>query len=167
MRYQDGPTVEVEIVVDGAIDRVWPLISDISLPARFSDEFEGAEWIDRWSGPEVGARFAGRNAHPAVGVWTSTSTVVECDGATRFGWDVEGADGGVAASWRFSLEAVGGRTRIWQWARMGPAPSGLSAAIAARPDKEERIVARRLEEWRGNMEATLQGIKAEVESARS
>jgi hypothetical protein len=47
---------------------------------------------------------------------------------------------------------------------MGPAPSGLSAAIDARPDREERIVARRLEEWQRNMTATVQGIKALAES---
>jgi hypothetical protein len=31
------------------------------------------------------------------------------------------------------------------------------------PEKEERIVARRLEEWRANMTANLEGIKALVE----
>ena len=47
---------------------------------------------------------------------------------------------------------------------MGPAPSGLSIAIEAMPDKEERIVARRLEEWRTNMQATIEGVKALAEA---
>jgi hypothetical protein len=42
---------------------------------------------------------------------------------------------------------------------MGPAPSGLNIAIAAMPEKEERIIARRLEEFEANMTATLDGIK--------
>jgi hypothetical protein len=42
---------------------------------------------------------------------------------------------------------------------MGPAPSGLNIAIAAMPEKEERIIARRLEEFEANMKATLDGIK--------
>ena len=42
---------------------------------------------------------------------------------------------------------------------MGPAPSGLNIAIAAMPEKEERIIARRLEEFEVNMKATLDGIK--------
>jgi hypothetical protein len=46
-----------------------------------------------------------------------------------------------------------------QWMRMGPAPSGLTPAIEAMPDKEERIIARRLDEHRFNMLATIQGIK--------
>jgi hypothetical protein len=48
--------------------------------------------------------------------------------------------------------------------QMGPAPSGLTPAIEAMPDKEERIVARRLEEHRANMGATLAGIKELAES---
>jgi hypothetical protein len=33
------------------------------------------------------------------------------------------------------------------------------------PDKEERIIARRLDEHRANMQRTLEGIKALAESA--
>ena len=73
-------------------------------------------------------------------------------------------DGAVSASWRFEVLAEGERTRLRQWGRMGPGPSGLSPAIAARPDKEERIVAGRMEEWRRNMTANVEGIKALVES---
>jgi hypothetical protein len=43
--------------------------------------------------------------------------------------------------------------------RMGPAPSGLSIAIEAMPDKEEKIIARRLAEHERNMRANLEGIK--------
>ena len=50
---------------------------------------------------------------------------------------------------------------------MGPASSGLTAAIKARPDKEERIVAVRLAEWQRNMQATVDGIKALAESGPS
>ena len=43
-------------------------------------------------------------------------------------------------------------------ARIGPGSSGLTPAIEAMPDKEERIIERRLEEFRRNMETTLEGI---------
>ncbi len=53
-------------------------------------------------------------------------------------------------------------------ADLGPARSGLSRAIDAMPDKEERIVARRLDEHRANMVKTIEGIKALAEEqARS
>ena len=46
---------------------------------------------------------------------------------------------------------------------MGPGPSGLSVGIAAQPDKEARIVARRLSEWQHNMQANLDWIRSQVE----
>lgn len=159
-RYADTPTVEVEIVVDAPPSALWPLVTDIDLPGRFSDEFQGADWQDA-DGPTLGARFVGRNAHPALGGWETTCTVVAFEPERVFGWAV-GDPGHASAEWRFELVPTDDEQRtttVRQWARMGPAPSGLSIAIEARPDKEERIVERRLEEWRANMQATLEGIK--------
>jgi hypothetical protein len=155
---------QVEVRVAARPEQVWALVTDINLPADYSSEFRGAEWADDASGPCLGARFVGTNEHPAIGAWQSTSVVVSYEPVRAFGWDVQGF-GGVAASWRFELEPDGEGTRLRQWARMGPAPSGLSAAIEARPDKEERIVANRLAEWQRNMQATVEGIKARAESA--
>jgi len=42
VRYEDGPTVEVEVLIDAPIETVWALVTDINLPSRFSDEFRGA-----------------------------------------------------------------------------------------------------------------------------
>ena len=42
---------------------------------------------------------------------------------------------------------------------MGPARSGINLAIDAMPEKESRILRRRMAEHRANMEATLDGIK--------
>jgi uncharacterized protein YndB with AHSA1/START domain len=164
VRYADGPTTEVTVEIAAPPAAVWALISDIDLPCRFSDEFQGARWAEGSEGPAVGARFVGRNQHPAIGAWESVSVIVACEPGRSFGWDVQG-DGGVAASWRFELEPTTAGTSLRQWARMGPALSGLSIAIQARPDKEERIVARRLEEWNRNMTATVEGVKALAEAA--
>jgi hypothetical protein len=49
---------------------------------------------------------------------------------------------------------------------MGPAPSGLTNAITAMPDTEERIIARRLQEHEANMRATVEGIKQLAEARR-
>ena len=65
MRYADGPTTEATTFVHAPIETVWAFITDINLPARFSTEFKGAEWID--DGPALGATFAGRNHHNAIG----------------------------------------------------------------------------------------------------
>jgi hypothetical protein len=163
VRYADGPEAKVEVRVAAPPERVWALVSDINMPASFSNEFKGAEWAGDATGPCLGAQFVGHNEHPAIGSWRSTSTVVVCEVGRAFGWDVQ-AGGEVAASWRFELEADGEGTRLRQWARMGPGPSGLTSAIEAWPDKEERIVANRLAEWQRNMQATVEGIKARAES---
>jgi hypothetical protein len=75
-----------------------------------------------------------------------------------FAWDVTDVDN-PSSTWWFELEEDANGVLLRQGGRMGPAPSGLSIAITAMPDKEERIVARRLTEWEANLRATLDGIK--------
>jgi hypothetical protein len=69
------------------------------------------------------------------------------------------------ATWGFEVDPGRDAVTVRQWARMGPDPSGLSIAIDAMPEKEGRIISRRLGEWRTNMEANLAGIKGLVEGA--
>ena len=161
MRYAEGPTAEVEVLVEAPPERVWALVTDIDLPARFSQELLGAEWLDE--GPALGARFVGRSRHEALGAWETTSWVNRYEPLRAFGWAVSDLDE-PSATWWFELEEEEGGVRLRQCARMGPAPSGLSIAIAAMPDKEERIVARRLQEFERNMLATLEGMKQLAES---
>jgi hypothetical protein len=151
VRYADGPTVQVETHVDAPPTVVWSLVSDVTTPVRFSEELEDVRWIDD-------RRFVGRSSHPAAGTWETTCTVVTREPERLFGW-VVGDPGHPSASWRFALEPAGAGTLLRQWMRMGPAPSGLTPAIQAYPDKEERIVARRLAEHRANMQRTVDGIK--------
>ncbi|MGH8929460.1 MAG: SRPBCC family protein [Egibacteraceae bacterium] len=161
-RFADGPSVEVEVYVDASPGCVWRLVTDISLPARFSHEYQGGEWVEGSDGPARGARFTGRNRHPAIGEWETTCTVVECAPERVFAWAVNDLEH-PAASWRFELEPQASGTRLRQSARLGPGPSGLTWAIKRAPDQEERIVADRLDELRDNMLATLEGIKAIAE----
>ena len=163
MRYGDGPTVEVSVHVDASAERVWELVTDIDLPARFSSEFQGATWIDE-GGLAVGARFVGRNHHEALGAWETTSHVVRLEPLRRFEWAVTDPDS-PSASWWFALEPAGpGALVLRQGTRLGPGRSGLNIAIDAMPDKEERIVARRLQEHERNMQATVDGVKRLAES---
>ena len=159
MKYSDGPSIEVETYVEAPPEVVWDLVSDVTTPVRFSSELQEVTWIDD-------RHFRGRSRHPAIGEWETVSTVVAHQPGEVFAWVVGDAEH-PSAQWRFSLKADGSGTRLRQWMRMGPAPSGLNAAIEARPDKEERIIARRLDEHRTNMEATIAGIRALAEGAAS
>lgn len=162
--YTERPTTQVTVDVAAAPERLWPLITDIGLPARFSTEFQGADWLD---GDELrlGARFAGRSAHEAIGEWQTTSTVIELDPGRRWAYAVGDPDH-PAATWRWTLDPLpGGGTRLGLQAQLGPGPSGLTPAIAANPHKERRIVARRLRDLHTNMERTCHGVRALVEPA--
>mgnify|MGYP003353907803 CR=1 FL=1 len=86
MRYADGPEASATVEVRAAPERLWTLVTDIGLPARFSDEFQGAEWLDGDTGPRLGARFQGHNENPHLGAWDVTCTVVELVRGRRFGW---------------------------------------------------------------------------------
>jgi uncharacterized protein YndB with AHSA1/START domain len=163
MRYRDGPSAEVDVLIDAPIERVWQLVSDINVPAQFSAEFFGARWLD--AAPCVGARFQGRNRHTALGEWETTSFVTRYAPPHEFGWAVTDPDH-PSSSWWFELEQEPDGVRLRQGTRMGPAPSGLTIAITAMPEKEERIIARRLREHETNMRATVDGIKQLAEGGR-
>jgi uncharacterized protein YndB with AHSA1/START domain len=164
LRYRDGPSTEVAIHIDAQPSAVWATVSDISLPARFSSEFRGARYLDGATEPGQGVRFSGRNWHQAVGEWQTECTITDFDPGRLFGYVVDGPDG-PASYWAFSLSAEGGGTRLVQRMRMGPGRSYINRAIDAMPEKESRILHRRLGEHRTNMEANLRGIKALVEQA--
>ncbi len=168
VKYADGPEAIVATEVKASPSTLWALITDINLPAKFSNEFQGADWVEPATGPGLGAKFVGRNQHEAAGQWVATCTISDCIVDQEFGWVINDDSGAPAAYWCFSLEPLdSGSTKLTQYARMGPGRSGLTGAIEAMPGKEEAIVARRLGDWTANMEATVAGIKALAETSGS
>ena len=156
-RYADGPTAEVSIHIAAPPERVWEIVADPLAMPELSDELQGVEWI------EPGVSFAGRNAHPAIGEWTTTSYVIESERPHRFAWAVSDRDT-PSATWRFTLEPQeDGGTKLTEWMQIGPGPSGLTPAIEAMPDKEEKIIFVRLREHETHMTRTLADIKARCE----
>ena len=67
VKYVDGPSTSVVVGIEAPPSLVWPLLCDINLPGRFSEEFVRGEWID--DGPAGGATFRGHNRHEMVGEW--------------------------------------------------------------------------------------------------
>ena len=184
MKYSDRPSVNVVVHVEAAVPRVWELVSDISLPTRFSPELQSVAWLDGADGPVAGARFEGVNRNQMLGEWRTVSQVTEADEHRVFGWAVLSAaylrDEAASAtetppartpapeqylsSWCFEIEAEGTGTRLQQTMRLGLGRSPLTAAIENQPDREEEIIASRLDGLRAGMEATLDGIKALAEA---
>jgi len=164
MRFADRPEAVSEVRIDAPPERVWALCTDLPRMGEWSPENLGGEWLDGASGPAVGTRLRARNRHPAAGEWETVSVVVECEAPRRFAWAV-GDPEIPAAVWSFDLEPDGAGTRLRQRGAMGPGPSGTTAVIEQMPDKEERIITRRLQEWEAGMSAVLAGIKDAAEGA--
>ncbi len=143
--------------------RVWELVTDITLMPELSRELIGVQWAEGSSGPALGAQFLGRNRNPVIGEWTTVSTVVAFDACERFGWAV-GDAASPAATWTFELTPIADGTRLSYTARLGPGPSGVTMLIAREPHRAAEITDRRLAQWRTGMAATLAGIRDRAEN---
>ena len=88
------------------VDRVWALVTDVDLPARFSREFQGGEWLDE---PGPGATFRGHNRIGDM-EWSTTCTVVDFRPGEAFTWVVESVDEPVA-TWGYTLDGPERRRR--------------------------------------------------------
>ncbi|MEM8923229.1 MAG: nitroreductase family protein [Actinomycetota bacterium] len=170
-RLADGPGTVAEVDIKAPIATVWELVTDINLGKEFSSEFLGAEWTGGHTGPALGATFTGRNQHDAIGQWEVPCFVDRYDdggttGSRQFGWCTSDVDN-PGARWRFDLEPIAGSVRLRFRVIVGPGPSGLTMAAESMPDKEPRIIERRMQEHFANMTAVAEGIKAAAEGGGS
>lgn len=165
-RYADNPTVEARTWIDAQPERVWEIVADIRLMPEFSAELQSVEWLNGATGPEIGNSFIGRNKHESRGEWETTSYVISCERPRVFAWAVADPDT-PTATWRFTLDHEDGGTTLRQWARMGPARSGLNEAIDRMPDKEQKIVFSRMREFENSITRTLAAIKKHVEGSEA
>ena len=123
MRFTDSPNATAEIRVAAAPATVWDLVADIALPARFSDEFQGADWVDPTSPTGVGARFLGRNKNPSIGEWEVTCPVIRWDPPAAFAWAVGDLDA-PAATWASIWSPTATEPGSVNGRRWGPDPQG-------------------------------------------
>ena len=154
--FQDGPGLTVETDIKATPRQLWDLISDINISSNFSNEFEGADWIDEI--PQQGARFQGRNKNERIGEWEVTCHVISYEPNKSFAWtagDVEKP----AATWEFHLIPLAGATRLRFSMTLGPGPSGLTRIIEQKPDSEKKIISNRQKDQQVNMLKTVEGIK--------
>lgn len=164
VRYADKPTVEVRTWIGAPPDRVWSLVCDIGLMPDMSAELQSVQWLDGASGPALGARFTGVNRNEALGEWQTTSQIVEFEPEGTFAWAVEDP-ANPSALWRFRQVPKDGGTELSEWMQIGPGRSGLSFAIDAMPDKEQKIVFVRMRQLEASITATLGHIKERAEAA--
>jgi uncharacterized protein YndB with AHSA1/START domain len=148
---------EAVVTIDASPDRVWDLVTDITRMGEWSPENRGGRWTGGATGPAVGARFVGSNAHGRVR-WRTHCRVVECARPSRFAFTV--AENGMTWGWRIAADGTG--TRLTQWRDRTAPPNLLIKAIVASgiigKDRETLMV--------DGMHRTLAAVKAHAERTR-
>jgi Polyketide cyclase / dehydrase and lipid transport len=137
-------------------DKVWDLVSDVTKIGRYSPETFEAEWLDGATGPAVGARFRGHVKRNGRGptYWT-TCAVTTSEPGHEFAFGV-GPVGKPLSIWGYHLEASGDGTDVTESFTLTPklALRLYWALFGWTRGKTNR----------NGMRATLEAIKAEVES---
>ncbi|MFT4863909.1 MAG: nitroreductase [Ilumatobacter sp.] len=168
VRLVDGPGTVAEVDINAPAAAIWPFLTDIGLSSRFSNEFQGAEWVAGTlvgGQPIVGSSFVGTNENPSLGEFKVPSFIDTYEQDVAFGWRTSSVEN-PGARWRFEIEPNGSGSRLRYTAALGPGPSGLTIAIESMPDKEHRIIYRRIEGLYANMRKVVVGIKKLAEATQ-
>lgn len=116
----------VSLFMDAPPDVVWDIVSDVTRIGEFSPETFEAEWVDGYSGPEVGARFRGHVKRNGVGpTYWSACKVISCEPERDFGFAVYGG-GKRLNTWRYVLEGRDGGTLVTESFQL---PSSLPTRV--------------------------------------
>ena len=162
-RVVDGPGVVVEIDIDAKRRDVWPVVTDINLPAEFSSEFQGAEWTSGGGDSlAVGDVFTGRNKM-GEREWEVACHVIEATEPECFAWATTDPDES-GATWRFELSEIGVRTRLRFSVVIGATNNGTVTRALADGADESAVLNGRRAMLKPNMQATVEGIKARAEA---
>jgi hypothetical protein len=150
---------EVTVHMKATPQAVWELVSDVTKIGRYSPEtFEG-EWLDGATGPAVGARFRGhvkRNGRGPV-YWT-TCVVIASEPGREFAFGVGSAEKPIN-TWRYTLQPAGDGTDVTESFTLAPVlPIRIYWKIFGKARGRTND---------NNMRATLERIKAEVETGTS
>lgn len=156
-RVVDGQGVVVEIDIEASPADIWPIITDIEMPAGFSSEFLGADWVDGVE-PGPGASFIGRNEIPNVFAWEVTCHVTEWEPERVFEWRVTDPDN-PGAIWRFELAEQGAGSHLRYSMIIGQENNGTVPRALKDPDQEERVLNGRRRTLKANMQTTVEGVR--------
>jgi len=140
--------VSVSREVAAPADRVWALVSDITRMGQWSPETTSCTWIRGAAGPEVGARFRGKNRN-GWRRWSTVCQVAEAEPGRTFAFDVEAGPIKVAR-WSYRIAPTGTGctlTETWTDQRAGwmKVPSRLISGVSDRAEHNRRSMAATIE----------------------
>lgn len=155
-----GPGIVAETDVAIAPNDLWPLISDITMSERFSEEVTAVSWDSSDRG--LGASFTGSNK---IGEreWSVQCYVTAYDDGRIFEWGSVDADD-PGARWRLEIEPLGPHSRLRFSCVIGENNNGTATRAQADPDQESQVLNGRRSMILANMQHTVDGIKALAEA---
>jgi hypothetical protein len=105
-----GTSGKVATNIDVSPEVLYDLVSDVRRMGEWSPECRRCEWIDGATGPAVGARFKGSNAHGHA-QWSTTTKVVAAESGREFAF-VTGHLGRDMTKWSYLFEPSANGTVI-------------------------------------------------------
>ncbi len=104
--------VTVTKEINATPEHIWSLITDLPAMGRWSPENDGGEWIKGSTGPELGAKFRGKNSWEGKS-WEAPVTITEFEAPSRFAFEMRVPLIG-GADWSFDLERTEGGCKVTQ-----------------------------------------------------
>jgi hypothetical protein len=105
-----GTIGKVTTNIGASPDEVYELVSDVGRMGEWSPECQRCVWIEGASGPAVGARFKGTNAH-GMARWSTKTKVVVADPGREFAF-VTGHLGRDMTKWSYHFEPTSTGTLV-------------------------------------------------------
>lgn len=142
---------KVERTIAASPERLYEMVSDVTQVGAMSPECTSAEWIGGSTGPEVGARFKGKNELGTTS-WTTKPRVTAADPGHVFEFKVPMAFG---PRWRYEFHPVAEGTRVVESVTQAkPSPWFIRRA------QKKQGVTDRVADVTAGMHQTLENLEA-------
>jgi hypothetical protein len=156
-----GTIGKVSTTIGVSPEVLYDLVSDVRRMGGWSPECQRCEWIDGATGPVVGARFKGSNAHGKAR-WSTKPKVVTADPGREFAF-VTAHLGRDMTKWSYVFEPAPDGTVVTESFEMLTAMPWYFAVV----DRYLMGVKDRQADLEKNMTETLQRLKSVAESSDS
>jgi hypothetical protein len=144
------------IVVASAPETLYEMVADVARTGEWSPVCKAC-WWDEGDGPQVGARFTGRNVRPGR-TWETRSQVVTAEPGREFAWTV----GAGWVRWGYTFTPVDGGTQVTEsWEFL---PAGITGFHERHGDNAAAEIANRVQAARSGIPATLAALKKVAEA---
>jgi len=146
------------IIINRSPEELYDMIADVTRMGQWSPMCRSC-WWDEGDGPQVGAKFTGRNEQSGQ-TWETRSEVVAADRGHEFAWVV--AEPPTRARWSYSLASVGGGTEVTETWELPPEGSAFFEKVFG--EKAPQEIAKRSDWAKNGVGKTLAAIKGAAEA---